>query len=118
MIKGRFRDPVDAELIWEVFDTLATPTGPDDDRDRPSRNASALKDLIEDAAGPGGLAAEARRERDTERDTEPDTEPDADPEADGRSQADDVQPALIPSRAAPRRPRRPATRCGARAGRC
>ncbi|WP_433026588.1 DUF222 domain-containing protein [Actinomycetospora sp. CA-053990] len=105
VIKGRFRDPVDAELIWEVFDTLATPTGPDDARDRPSRNASALKDLVEDAAGPGGLAAEARREGATEPDTEPDTEPGADPEADGRSPADDVQPALIPE---PRRPEAPA----------
>jgi hypothetical protein len=35
VIKGRLRDPVDAELIWEVFDTLATPTGPDGRRPRP-----------------------------------------------------------------------------------
>ncbi|WP_337994063.1 DUF222 domain-containing protein [Actinomycetospora callitridis] len=87
VIKGRFRDPVDAELIWEVFDTLATPTGPDDDRDRPTRNASALKDLVEDAAGPGGLAAEARRERAAE----PDTEPEGDDAGD-----DPAQEALIP----------------------
>jgi len=99
VIKGRFRDPVDAELIWEVFDTLATPTGPDDDRDRPSRNASALKDLVEDAAGPGGLAADARRERATEPDAEPETDDAGD---------DLVEEALIPE------PRRPETATPAR----
>ncbi|MHC1563151.1 HNH endonuclease signature motif containing protein [Actinomycetospora sp. C-140] len=70
-LKGRLQDPLDAEMIVEVFDLLSTPAGPDDDRDLARRHADALKDLAQNALGATGLATDARRENSDHTSDEP-----------------------------------------------
>jgi hypothetical protein len=86
VFKGQLCDPVDGDAFRGVIDDLSGRCGPEDGRELKRRRADALKDLIEDAHRPGGLAADARRER-------PAPESDAD--------GGDVEDALIPE---PRRP--------------
>jgi hypothetical protein len=49
-----------------VIDDLSAPSGPDDQRELKRRRADGLKDLVEDARGPHGVAADARRDSATE----------------------------------------------------
>ncbi|MDD7935762.1 DUF222 domain-containing protein [Actinomycetospora straminea] len=95
VFKGRLGDPLDAEMVIEVFGVLAAPTGADDERPL-ERQADAFTELVGDTRGPRGLATDTRREhRDTKhRDTEPaadsTTEPDSstEPDADGAATRD------------------------------
>ncbi|WP_243417976.1 HNH endonuclease signature motif containing protein [Actinomycetospora cinnamomea] len=80
-IKGRIRDPLDAEMMVEVFDLLSAPAGPHDDRDKPCRTAGALKDMVQDVLGAQGLATDSRREHAaTDPEHGPETEPETEPE--------------------------------------
>ncbi|MEJ2859935.1 HNH endonuclease signature motif containing protein [Actinomycetospora flava] len=99
LFRGRMSDPVDAEAFVETIDTLATPCGPDDHRELKLRRIEGLKDLVNDAAGPHGIAT------DTQSDTNVETE--------DSTTGDTVADALIP---APRRPE-PSGRAPARAQR-
>ncbi|WP_328305222.1 HNH endonuclease signature motif containing protein [Actinomycetospora sp. NBC_00405] len=66
LYRGRMSDPVDGEAFLEVIDDLSAPSGPDDQRELKRRRADGLKDLVEDARGPHGVAADARRDSATE----------------------------------------------------
>jgi len=66
LYRGRMSDPVDGEAFLEVIDDLSAPSGPDDQRELKRRRAAGLKDLVEDARGPHGVAADARRDSATE----------------------------------------------------
>ena len=61
VVRGWLHDPLDAEMVVEVFGVLATRAGADDPRSQQRRNADALKDLTQDARGPRGLATDTRR---------------------------------------------------------
>ena len=95
----RIHDAVDAEMIREGIQVLATPTGSDDHRPLGNRQACALKEVFADALGPNGLVT------DTRQNEAEDDEPDAgtDPEPAGEPDLEDalLEDALIP---APRRP--------------
>ncbi|MHC1559801.1 HNH endonuclease signature motif containing protein [Actinomycetospora sp. C-140] len=80
-LKGRLQDPLDAEMIVEVFDLLSTPAGPDDDRDLARRHADALKDLAQNALGATGLATDARGENPENSSDTHDADDDADVDA-------------------------------------
>ena len=121
-IKGRIRDPLDAETIVEVFDLLSTPAGTDDDRDLPRRHADALKDLAQNALGASGLATDARGEAGEAGDDPVDPADDpGDPAAEGTpgdALDDDAgQQALIPEPFRPRPRPRPSREPAAGAGR-
>ncbi|WP_345382190.1 DUF222 domain-containing protein, partial [Actinomycetospora straminea] len=99
---GRLGDPLDAEMVIEVFGVLAAPTGADDERGLVKRQADAFTELVGDTRGPRGLVTDTRHEhRHTEpQDTEPqDTEPQDTEPQDAEPQDDEL--ALIPE---PRRP--------------
>lgn len=53
---GKVHGRAEVELLLETIDALATPAGPDDDRDLAQRRAEALLDLCGQARGPGGIA--------------------------------------------------------------
>ena len=122
-LRGRIHDPLHAEIIFEVFDALSTPAGPDDDRSKPCRHAAALTDLAQNALGEHGVATDTRHETTPPQNhTDPDTEAtnDTAPEATAKpapEAADEAadegedgrQGALIPE---PRR-REPSPRPGA-----
>ncbi|WP_433036448.1 DUF222 domain-containing protein [Actinomycetospora sp. CA-053990] len=55
--KGRLNDPVDGDVFLGAIDPLAEPCGPDDTRSLARRRADALKDVVEGAQRPGGVAA-------------------------------------------------------------
>ncbi|MDD7939203.1 DUF222 domain-containing protein [Actinomycetospora lutea] len=57
---GRLGDPMDAEMVLEVFGVLSAPAGSEDERGMVKRNADAFKDLVQDARGPRGLATDVR----------------------------------------------------------
>ncbi|WP_345380709.1 DUF222 domain-containing protein, partial [Actinomycetospora straminea] len=84
---GRLGDPLDAEMVIEVFGVLAAPAGADDERGLVKRQADAFTELVGDTRGPRGLVTDTRHEH---RDTQP---------QDAQPQDDEL--ALIP---APRRP--------------
>lgn len=82
VFKGRLEDPLDAEMMVEVFGVLAAPAGSDDERSLERRHADALKDLVQDARGPRGLATDTRHEQpDPQPDTDQDTDTDGDTDA-------------------------------------
>ncbi|MDD7963840.1 HNH endonuclease signature motif containing protein [Actinomycetospora lemnae] len=106
--KGRLHDPLDAEAFCEVIDGLSEPCGPDDRRELGRRRADGLKDLVQDARRPGGLATHPDTDTDTHTDTDTDTDG-PDPDTGEAGEAGEAGPsgtaaeedALIP---APRRP--------------
>jgi len=51
------QDPVDGDVFLGAIDPLAEPWGPDDTRSLARRRADALKDVVEGAQRPGGVAA-------------------------------------------------------------
>ncbi|MEJ2860107.1 HNH endonuclease signature motif containing protein [Actinomycetospora flava] len=115
VFKGRFGDPLEAEKMVEVVGVLSARAGSEDQRSLARRQADALKDLIDDARGPHGIATDTRRgENDTtdpartDTDTdepaahEPGAEPAEEPAADADEPGEGQAPlALIPE---PRRP--------------
>ncbi|MEJ2864846.1 HNH endonuclease signature motif containing protein [Actinomycetospora flava] len=101
VFKGRFGDPLEAEKMVEVVGVLSARAGSEDQRSLARRQADALKDLIDDARGPHGIATTARGENDTtdpartDTDTdepaahEPGAEPAEEPAADAEPDPDD-----------------------------
>lgn len=100
-LRGRIHDPLDAEILFEVFDALSTPAGPDDPRSKVCRHAAALKDLAQDALGERGLASDGHHDTTTPQDTPRDKQANGE-DRDGNRDRDGVVPA----------PRRPAPRPG------
>ncbi|GAA4930682.1 uncharacterized protein DUF222 [Actinomycetospora succinea] len=73
LYRGRIGDPVDGEAFLETIDAVSGPAGPSDARALKRRRADGLKDVIEDARSPHGIATDARPGRtDNARDEEPD----------------------------------------------
>ncbi|MDD7937811.1 DUF222 domain-containing protein [Actinomycetospora lutea] len=104
---GRLGDPMDAEMVLEVFGVLSAPAGAEDERGLVKRNADAFKDLVQDARGPRGLASDTRPAPATET---PATETPATETPDHREDDADGEPlALLPE---PRRPDSPTTTRG------
>ncbi|MEJ2861199.1 HNH endonuclease signature motif containing protein [Actinomycetospora flava] len=105
LFRGRMSDPVDAEAFVETIDTLATPCGPDDQRELKLRRIEGLKDLVNDATGPHGIATDTRRDpgetNDATDDSTTDDSTTGDSTTGDSTTGDTVADALIP---APRRP--------------
>ncbi|MEJ2861598.1 HNH endonuclease signature motif containing protein [Actinomycetospora flava] len=116
LFRGRMSDPVDAEAFVETIDTLATPCGPDDQRELKLRRIEGLKELVNDATGPHGIATDTRRDPGETNDPTDPTDPTADDAVDDAvddTARDAAEDGLIP---APRRPE-PSGRAPARAQR-
>ncbi|MDD7965326.1 HNH endonuclease signature motif containing protein [Actinomycetospora lemnae] len=89
VFKGRLGDPMDAEMVIEVFGVLAAPAGAEDERGLVKRNADAFTELVQDARGPRGLATDTRHEhRDDEPAPDADTDIDTDADTDGAATRD------------------------------
>jgi hypothetical protein len=116
--RGRIGDPVDSEAFLETIDAVSGPAGPDDDRVLARRRADGLKDVIEDARSPHGIAADARREHAASTTDQPhsetsDTDDTGETSETGET-TETAELALIPAprRAAPAERRAPADRPG------
>lgn len=64
LFRGRMSDPVDGEAFVESIDTLATPCGPDDQRELKLRRIEGLKELVNDATSPNGITTETATDAD------------------------------------------------------
>ena len=70
---ARIFGAADADAVREVFDALSAPAGPDDHRSLAQRQAEAFLELVELAAGRGGIATDTSDSDSSDSDT-PDSE--------------------------------------------